>query len=106
MNMREFQQACARTWNENGPDPLQNAALGIAGEAGEVADLVKKIRHHGHDMDKDKLAKEIGDVLYYVAVMAIEIGMSLDQVAEANVAKLKMRYPDGFDPQGSRNRHE
>jgi NTP pyrophosphatase (non-canonical NTP hydrolase) len=106
MTLNDFQAASARTWNEGGTDPLQNAALGLVGEAGEVADEVKKIRYHGHPMDRDKIIKELGDVLYYVAMAALELECSLDTVAKRNVDKLKSRYPDGFSFERSMNRNE
>lgn len=76
-------------------------ALGIAGEAGEVADYVKKVVGHRHPLDREKMAKELGDVLWYLAVLAERFGYSLDQVAQMNVDKLRRRYPDGFSPERS-----
>jgi len=81
-----------------------NFALGIAGEAGEVADYIKKVLYHGHPMDKDKLCKELGDVLWYVATLADTAGLTLQEVAKVNIAKLMKRYPDGFDKEKSINR--
>lgn len=72
------------------------AALGLAGESGECADHVKKHLFHGHPLDKEKLKKEIGDVMWYIAILSKEIGFPLSAVVEANVAKLRARYPDGF----------
>lgn len=71
-------------------------ALGLTGESGEVADLIKKGYGHGHGVDEEKLAKELGDVLWYLAVLAATFGYSLETVAALNVEKLKARYPDGF----------
>lgn len=71
-------------------------ALGIAGEAGEVADLVKKHVGHGHAFDRAKFVKELGDVLWYLAVLANAAGATLDEVADENVRKLRARYPNGF----------
>lgn len=71
-------------------------AHGLAGEAGEVCDLLKKTHGHGKPYDADKMLKELGDVIWYVAVLAHAHGFTLDQVAQANVDKLKARYPKGF----------
>lgn len=70
-------------------------ALGIAGEAGEVADLVKKHVGHGHPLDVAKLKYELGDVLWYVAGIASAVGLSLSDVAAGNLEKLRARYPEG-----------
>lgn len=80
--------------------------LGIAGEAGEVADLIKKEVGHEHTTDRDKMVKELGDVLWYTAMVAKAYNISLDEVAITNVAKLRERYPAGFDPERSKNREE
>lgn len=80
--------------------------LGIAGEAGEVADIIKKELGHGHAADPVKMAKEIGDVLWYIAVLSDAYGYSLSEVATMNIEKLKARYPEGFDSERSINRAE
>lgn len=102
MTIDEYENEVERT---SGGEVLC-CALGIAGEAGEVADLVKKAAFHEHPVDQDKLAKELGDVLWYVTAMALSIGVGLDEVMARNVAKLRERYPDGFDPERSKNRPE
>lgn len=75
---------------------LNCAAMGIAGEGGEVCDLVKKWQHHRAPRDTEKLKKEIGDVLWYIAHACNVLGLRLEDIAAANVAKLRARYPDGF----------
>ena len=83
------------------------AAIGICGEAGEVSELIKKYAYHGHAIDKDHLARELGDVLWYVSYMADLFGYSLGEIMEMNQDKLAKRYPDGkFDEERSRNRKE
>ena len=79
-------------------------ALGVVGEAGEVAELIKKHIGHGHDLDKDKLVNELGDVLWYVAGLADMVGVSLSEVARRNIDKLKARYPEGFSTEASKAR--
>ena len=79
-------------------------ALGLAGEAGETADMLKKHLFHGKPLNHDDVVKELGDVLWYVAGMATAIGISLDDVAQRNVDKLRARYPDGFSAEASAQR--
>ena len=83
------------------------AAIGMCGEAGEVSELVKKYAYHGHAMDTEHLARELGDVLWYVSYMAHLFGYSLGEIMVMNQDKLAKRYPDGkFDAERSRNRKE
>ena len=83
------------------------AAIGMCGEAGEVSELVKKYAYHGHAIDKDHLARELGDVLWYVSYMADLFGYSLGKIMAINQEKLAKRYPDGkFDAERSRNRKD
>ena len=86
---------------------LNTAALGLSGESGEIADHVKKVMFHGHPLDdatRDKIAKEIGDILWYCAMGTKGIGISLGEIATMNVEKLKKRYPEGFSTENSLNR--
>lgn len=86
------------------PYVLANLALGVAGEAGEVADLIKKQIFHQHTPNPDQLIEELGDVLWYVAALAATIPVPIQEIARRNVHKLEHRYPQGFDPARSRNR--
>ena len=106
MNFDDYQRDAARTTDptRNFRDRLGNAALGLAGEAGEFADMVKKHLHHGHKLDDDAAAKELGDVLWYVAEACTVLGLDLEDVAARNIEKLRARYPDGFSEERSRNR--
>lgn len=101
--LNQYQVEALRTI---GSGDLPLLALGVAGEAGEIADLVKKELGHGHPRDAEKMAKEIGDVLWYLAALANEYGYSLSAIATMNIAKLKARYPQGFTVEGSINRVE
>lgn len=103
MNMNMYQQMSARTANKHEGE-LANYALGIAGEAGEVADLIKKVVFHGHEMDKEKVKKELGDVMWYLSQIARLAGLTLEEVATANIEKLYKRYPNGFSSEASINR--
>lgn len=71
-------------------------ALGLAGEAGEYAELIKKAYGHGHKLDPDKALKELGDVLWYTADSARLQGIDLEVIGSTNIEKLKTRYPDQF----------
>jgi NTP pyrophosphatase (non-canonical NTP hydrolase) len=84
--------------------PLLNFALGAAGEAGEIADEIKKTIFHGHVFNPDKLIKEIGDALWYLSQLANVIGVQFETIAERNIEKLKQRYPEGFTSADSVNR--
>ena len=73
-----------------------HAAIGIAGEAGEVLDSVKKHWVYNAPLDQENLVEELGDVLFYVQAMALKLGVSLEQVVSQNMAKLMKRYPTGY----------
>ena len=85
---------------------LSMVALGLAGEAGEVANYVKKHLFHGHTYSREKLVDELGDCLWYIARMCYTQKISLDEVAEFNLAKLAKRYPEGFSEEASIHRVE
>lgn len=108
MRLNEYQSLASRTANSQQPLPLQlaNYALGLTGEAGEVADIIKKGVFHGHSMDKHEIEKEIGDVLWYVANLCELLHIELDNVAIKNLDKLRKRYPQGFSQNDSINRKE
>jgi len=90
--------------NEEYTQSLAIRSLGLAGEVGEVVELIKKHIGHGHELDKEKVEKELGDVLWYVATLAEALDIDLNTVGEKNIAKLKARYPEGFSHDASRNR--
>lgn len=80
---------------------LINSVMGLCGETGEVAELVKKHLFHGHPLDREALVKELGDVAWYLAECAAALNVDLDEILEKNVEKLKKRYPEGFDTERS-----
>jgi len=107
MNGNEYQEKALRTASQTAEDDLiLNGALGLSGESGEVADHIKKVRFQGHPIQKEMLANELGDIMWYVAIMAKGLGYTLDEVMEMNVDKLKRRYPNGFETERSLNRDE
>ena len=101
----DYQRAAMRTANNLTSEQLiLNGVLGLNGEAGEIADLYKKASFQGHELDKKKMIEETGDLLWYCAIMAQGLGVTLNEVANLNIAKLKKRYPNGFDPERSKHR--
>ena len=103
--LTDFQLNALETWGGDGPLPPELCCgLGVAGEAGEVADLVKKEYYHGHPRNYAKMLEELGDTLFYVAVTAHYYGFTLEDVARANNEKLQARYPNGFESERSINR--
>ncbi len=105
MKANDYQMAALRTANKlNDKQLILNGALGLAGESGEVADHLKKHMFQGHDFDKKHVAKELGDICWYIAITAKGIGYTLEEIMQMNIDKLVARYPDGFDPDKSINR--
>ena len=113
MQADDYQHQAARTLIA-GPDAdytpeqvmLVWNALGLAGEAGEVADTIKKAVFHRHGLDRDLLIKELGDVLWYVAALCSKLDVPLSEVMERNIAKLRKRYPDGYSAADSLARRD
>lgn len=109
MNANEYQTDAMRTVKP-GLTPhklLVNGVMGICGEAGECIEIVKKYDFQdAPELDFEHLAKELGDVAYYIAVSAAAIGYTLDEILEMNIEKRKKRYPNGFDAERSNHRAE
>lgn len=106
MTPNEYQKECLRTepkFLTRGEEALMGL-MGLNGEAGECIDLYKKTLYHGHPLDREHLAKELGDVAWYLAVTAHAIDYDLESILQMNVDKLRKRYPDGFDEKRSMNR--
>lgn len=99
MELSEYQRLSRRTAEYPRSAWLSYPALGLAGEAGEVAEHAKKaIRDDGGEVTEERrraMAKELGDVLWYVAQIATEVGLDLDQIAEGNLEKLLSRQQRG-----------
>lgn len=100
MEMDDYQQAALRTARaKDAPDEFMHLVLGLVGEAGEIAEKVKKlVRDKNSDLaqlDRDDMAAELGDVLWYAAVLANFLDLSFDDVARRNVAKLADRQQRG-----------
>lgn len=83
---------------------ILNACLGLSGEVGEFNDMIKKWIFHEKDLDKEHLKKELGDIMWYIAMMCHTFGWDLDEIMELNINKLKVRYPEGFNIVRANNR--
>lgn len=104
MDFNEYQNLAQRTANQDDPIRLATAAMGVAGEAGELANIIKKHVSHGHLLDIAHVREEVGDVLWYLAEIASICDFTLEGVALENIYKLQLRYPDGFNTDRSQRR--
>ena len=130
MTIKEYQKAALRTespkWFYDGSDAILRAfailgvvsnpeedmslvrllegLMGLNGEAGEAMDILKKVLFQGHTLDREHMAKELGDVAWYLALAADAIGYDLESVMQMNIDKLRARYPDGFEKDRSVHR--
>ena len=108
MKINEYQQLAMRTLNPklDRKDILINGVMGLCGESGEAIDIVKKHLAQGHELDRDALIKELGDIAWYLAETAYVLDVPLEEVLQRNIDKLKMRYPEGFKTEQSIRRSE
>lgn len=109
MRPNTYQRRALRTINPDlsERDQVINTALGLTGESGEYANLIKKWAMQGHPLSMkmaEKVKKELGDILWYVAVASDQFGFRLEEIMHCNIEKLLERYPEGFDPKRSRKR--
>ena len=106
MTINEYQKLAMTTLNPalSEKDVLINGVMGLCGESGEAIDIVKKWLAQGHELDREKLAKELGDICWYLAETTTALGLSLEDIMAANIEKLRKRYPEGFDAARSVNR--
>ena len=103
MRANEYQQLAMTTLNPelSKKDILINSVMGLCGESGEAIDIVKKWLAQGHELDKEHLAKELGDIAWYLAEAATALDLPLEDILQANIEKLKKRYPEGFEKERS-----
>ena len=108
MTINEYQRLAMTTLNPelSQKDILINGVMGLCGESGEAIDIVKKWLAQGHELDREKLSKELGDIAWYLAETATALDLSLEDIFAANIEKLKKRFPDGFDTERSIHRTE
>ena len=103
MEINDYQRLAMTTLNPvlDKKDVLINSVMGLCGESGEAIDIVKKWLAQGHELDRARLAKELGDVAWYLAEAATALDMPLEDILRANLDKLKARYPEGFSARNS-----
>jgi len=108
MTINEYQKLAMTTLNPalDKKDVLINGVMGLCGESGEAIDIVKKWLAQGHALDREKLAKELGDIAWYLAETATALDLDLEDIFRANIDKLKKRYPEGFDSERSIHRED
>jgi NTP pyrophosphatase (non-canonical NTP hydrolase) len=103
----DYQKAALRTANSlKSEDLVLNGILGLCGETGEVSDHIKKHLFQGHELDVDKVINELGDVCWYIAILAKGLNIDLKTVMKRNIDKLMKRYPDGFKVSNSVHRKD
>lgn len=108
MTGTEYQNLAMRTTaipEENTDGRMKHGAFGLASEAGEVCGILQKV-YQGHELDNTHMAKELGDCLWMIAEICSAIGITMDEVMQMNIDKLKARYPQGFEAEKSLHRAE
>ncbi len=108
MTINEYQKLAMATLNPDltKKDILINGVMGLCGEAGECIDIVKRHLAQGHELNREELIKELGDVAWYLAETAFALDVELEEVLMRNIEKLKKRYPEGFSTEKSIHREE
>lgn len=112
MQLNEYQYLAHKTSafnnarNSYSREHVIMSILGLCGESGEVADLLKKQYFHNHSLDRSRITNEIGDVLWYIAELCTAFNLQLGEVAAANLLKLRQRYGSAFSTEASINRSE
>ena len=108
MQVNEYQKAAMATLNPalDKKDVLINSVMGLCGESGEAIDIVKKWLMQGHELDREHLVRELGDVAWYLAEAATALDVPLEAVFQGNLDKLRQRFPNGFDTGASVKRQE
>ena len=106
MTINEYQKLAMTTLNPalSRKDVLINGVMGLCGESGEAIDIVKKHLAQGHELDREALVKELGDIAWYLAEAATALDLSLEEILQANLDKLQKRYPQGFAAERSLSR--
>lgn len=102
----EFAKNCRRLFvkPEDETGKLLHAAVGVAGEAGELLDAIKKHWIYSKPLDRENLIEECGDALFYISALLDNCGSSLPEAMHENMAKLNKRYPAGYTDQAAQER--
>ena len=95
--MDSYRKVVLKTVKISPDDQLLWAALGICVDAGEFANFIKKSEFHNQELDRDQMIRKLGDIAWYLELAAHNLGVSMDQVKEQNIAKLRLRYPEAFN---------
>ena len=108
MQVNEYQKVAMATLNPalDKKNVLINSVMGLCGESGEAIDIVKKWLMQGHELDKEHLVRDLGDVAWYLSQAATALDVPLETVFQGNLDKLRQRFPNGFDTGASVNRKE
>ena len=106
MLVNDYQEKAMATLNPalDKKDVLINSVMGLCGESGEAIDIVKKWLMQGHELDKEHLIKELGDVAWYLAEAATALDVPLETILQGNLDKLRQRFPNGFNTEASVHR--
>lgn len=107
MNFDEYIKECKRTYAWQGLPDIEVCMLcmGLAGETGEVIDYLKKVGFQGHKLEYTKLMSEMGDMMWYFAMLCNYFNLKFEDILQINIEKLKKRYPDGFNSERSIERY-
>ena len=108
MESNTYQLLAYKTANKelSSYDQLRNAVYGLNGESGEVIDILKKHEFQGHELNVPKLVDELGDVAWYLALACTAMGITMNDVFQRNIDRLRKRYPEGFDAHESLHRED
>ena len=111
ISLSDYQEEAQKTipFNLEPKEVVDNAVYGLCGELGELVDIIKKVKFQGHAMTKETerhLLLEMGDILWYLSEMATGLGIDMNEVAVANITKIRQRYGERFDVEKSQNRKQ
>ena len=107
MTGNEYQKLASRTINRDlhFSEVREHAKYGMVSEIGELCGIFQK-RYQGHKVEPEHIKKELGDLLWFIAEWCTSYGLSLEDIMQLNIDKLRARYPEGFDAEHSLHRAE